>query len=632
MCAIAAGSKALYCWDSRGFYTGDGTGPPTSTPTPLTAAGMVDGVVTPQGATCFRSGTAVACFGDPASGALGIFPLPSGMQGITFVPGITDAIALSSGNAGVCALRPAASGGTKASCWSAAVVGPSDLTSLTNVRQVTQAPGGWAVARLGDGSLVGMQPGGPGWTNPFGVDVGGPVEAIVGGPSALLCFVRGGGTVVGCADVSNGCSAPPITTVSGFPAGDPVVEITAWEAHDYFGCGTQCARTASGGVYCWGYDSNGQVGVGLADAELTAHSVAGAAGVTRLGMNAYGTAAVLGTGGVSVWGGSRALGFDLPHQKIASAPQALQGASGVARIAIDPGDAFAYLIGASLGVVDYGTITTGARLQASPVAPPFLDVQLFPHLDMGLAGTSGTAGTALAFYTDDVTSSDVTTSGLLGNGGGTPMTYSSVALTKLVGISGGTEHALAWDVDGTLYCWGDNSSGKCGQDPATPTLTVPTAMSLPGEKVVSACGGDGGTSAGDITCAATAAGNLYCWGNDIGGTGSMLDQQPELKMSGASIVGVACAYATVCAWSATAVYCWGSNGFGQVGNGDRTDQMVPTPVVGLPGAQYVSMSDTAACAVTTVGGVACWGSGFAGVLGNGKTGYYASAQLVTGLP
>jgi alpha-tubulin suppressor-like RCC1 family protein len=58
------------------------------------------------------------------------------------------------------------------------------------------------------------------------------------------------------------------------------------------------------------------------------------------------------------------------------------------------------------------------------------------------------------------------------------------------------------------------------------------------------------------------------------------------------------------------VRCWGSDGFGQLGNGLGGDSALPTPVVGLAGAILIDSTDISSCATFAEGAnakVSCWG-------------------------
>jgi len=89
---------------------------------------------------------------------------------------------------------------------------------------------------------------------------------------------------------------------------------------------------------------------------------------------------------------------------------------------------------------------------------------------------------------------------------------------------------------------------------------------------------------------------------------------------------IAAGYFHTCALSTTgAVYCWGNNVWGQLGNNSTTDSHVPVQVAGVGGTGFLSgIASIAAgyfhtCAVSTTGAVYCWGDNVYGQLGNNST-------------
>ena len=130
-------------------------------------------------------------------------------------------------------------------------------------------------------------------------------------------------------------------------------------------------------------------------------------------------------------------------------------------------------------------------------------------------------------------------------------------------------------------------------------------------------------------CALTAAQDVECWGRNDGGelgNGSMTDSPVPVRVMGLDdcIAGVSVGGDSACAYiSGGGVRCWGSNQYGQLGNGSTTSSPVPVQVTGITtGAAGVSVGDGFACAlILRAQGdlyvVQCWGRNDRGQLGNG---------------
>jgi hypothetical protein len=66
------------------------------------------------------------------------------------------------------------------------------------------------------------------------------------------------------------------------------------------------------------------------------------------------------------------------------------------------------------------------------------------------------------------------------------------------------------------------------------------------------------------------------------------------------------------------VKCWGSNYWGELGNGSTTGSRVPVDVAGLrTGIAAITAGTLSACALTSRGEAKCWGSNYRGTLGTG---------------
>lgn len=243
-------------------------------------------------------------------------------------------------------------------------------------------------------------------------------------------------------------------------------------------------------------------------------------------------------------------------------------------------------------------------------------------------------------------------------------------------IAAGTDHTCAIARDGSVRCWGENSSGQLG-DGTTNSTSTPVAAS--GLRQVAAL-----TAGGAHTCALTQAGAVWCWGaNGTGqlGNGTTMDSAVPVRVSGltSEALAISTSETHTCALlSDRSVECWGDNGSGQLGTGDTKSSNVPVavkdlpahstavatgtgfscvgftgrtvrcwgdnsdgqlgvgdlsprmrwePVVGLPRAKIIAAGDASACAVTDEGQVFCWGSNAAGQLGTTTQAQAAAAPL-----
>jgi alpha-tubulin suppressor-like RCC1 family protein/PKD repeat protein len=167
-----------------------------------------------------------------------------------------------------------------------------------------------------------------------------------------------------------------------------------------------------------------------------------------------------------------------------------------------------------------------------------------------------------------------------------------VGLASVTGLSAGANNACVVKSDGAVACWGSNFLG---------ISTVPAE--LPSVAQV---------SAGAHVCVVTVEGAVNCWGNNISG-------QTIVPAGLASVVQVSAAGSHTCALKADGtVVCWGRNVDGQTS--------VPT---GFPMVAQVAAGSAHTCAVTRGGTVTCWGSNNYGQL-DVPAGLSGVAQVTTG--
>jgi len=208
---------------------------------------------------------------------------------------------------------------------------------------------------------------------------------------------------------------------------------------------------------------------------------------------------------------------------------------------------------------------------------------------------------------------------------GTRSVYGGFSATAVSGgfvsLSAGSYHTCGIR-RGTVYCWGDNSSGELGNGTTTRS-TTPVAISAPAGATFAS------VSAGtNHTCAVATNGTAYCWGINYHGelgdgttTGRSAPVAVSVPVPGLAFATVSAGNEHTCGLTSTgAAYCWGDNTYGQLGNGTWYGTR-STPVAVSEGITFAQVSAglLATCGVTTTnGGLYCWGLNFYGELGVGS--------------
>lgn len=176
--------------------------------------------------------------------------------------------------------------------------------------------------------------------------------------------------------------------------------------------------------------------------------------------------------------------------------------------------------------------------------------------------------------------------------------------------------SCAVDLDGALWCWGNNGRGALGvgSDDMNLRSPVPRRVTGFGEAVSSVASAGFGNS-----CAVTTSGRVWCWGKNRcgelgqGGEAGPCDERPlslvplpvhALTNPTNPVRAVTLGLYYACALKESgAVWCWGDMG--------RSHERHPTPevVMGLEsGVVSIVAGIYHTCALLTSGGVKCWGS------------------------
>lgn len=187
----------------------------------------------------------------------------------------------------------------------------------------------------------------------------------------------------------------------------------------------------------------------------------------------------------------------------------------------------------------------------------------------------------------------------------------------------GANHAVAVDRSGRIWAWGHNSNGQLGVGHASPVIgfaqvTKPVGMG----EVISLAASNASTFALD------SAGKVWSWGSNS--SGILGDGTTTVRYSPVA-VSLTTSLPPVKAISATgshvmavanngAVWTWGYNGYGQLGNGNTSASSVPYKIVtGLLAATSVAAGDNHSLGVSDLSFIWGWGNNGNGQLGRNST-------------
>jgi len=187
-------------------------------------------------------------------------------------------------------------------------------------------------------------------------------------------------------------------------------------------------------------------------------------------------------------------------------------------------------------------------------------------------------------------------------------------------LAAGSGHTCQVNDDGTVRCWGSNSSGQIGDGTSGTNRRIPVPVSGLTNAVAIAAGGS-------HTCALLASGTVSCWGlNGDGrlGDGTQTDRPTPVPVSGLfNAVAIATGGRHSCALLASGTArCWGSNNRGQLGDGGGgldIRRLTSVPVI-LENAVGIAALADHTCALLGNGSGVCWGDNSQGQLGDGTHG------------
>ena len=300
-----------------------------------------------------------------------------------------------------------------------------------------------------------------------------------------------------------------------------------------------CALTAEGKAYCWGLNSQGRLGNNSTTNSRIPVAVQMPAGVSFQSIAAgYAhTCALTNEGKAYCWGLNSQGQLGNNSTTNSSTPVAVQMPAGVSFKSIAAGyyhtcaltnEGKAYCWGKN----QYGQLGNNSTTNSStPVAVQMpAGVARFQSIAIGYAHTCALTNEGKAYCWG------WNNKGQLGNNSttnsSTPVAVQMPAGVSFQSIPVGIGHTCALTNEGKAYCWGWNNKGQLGNNSTTSSST-PVAVQMPA-----------GVSFQSIaavyyhTCALTNEGKAYCWGlNEYGqlGNNSTTDSSIPLAVSSVGV-------------------------------------------------------------------------------------------------
>ncbi|MEE2901751.1 MAG: hypothetical protein VYC39_05445 [Myxococcota bacterium] len=402
-----------------------------------------------------------------------------------------------------------------------------------------------------------------------------------------------------------------------------------------------CVVRQSSDILCWGRNSDGQLGNGNNTNQLTPDSVTNLSSVTSLSAGGYHACAVLNNGTVQCWGRNDA------GQLGDGSTTSRNIANGVVGLA----SATSMTAGTrhSCAVLNNGTVQCWGANGFGQLGDQTLTQKRTPveistsntiqQLSAGDVHTCalGTNGQAECWGNNS--------DGQLGDGTLTQRTMPTLVagLVDSVNLSAGATSSCSVLLSGQILCWGNNAYGQLGdgttnsrnsavftqiiEGRSSPTFALPPAICA-GQRIdftndPQNCGACDQRCAQNATCVASQCqcsdGSRCAWKClSSGGCDDPVQLSSGLRYT--------------CALRGQGeIYCWGTNNFGQLGNGTVTNALTPTAVNGISSAEQVSAGTSHACARLQTGVVQCWGINTSGQLGTGNFASQIRPQTVSGI-
>lgn len=326
--------------------------------------------------------------------------------------------------------------------------------------------------------------------------------------------------------------------------------------------GYQTCAVRGRAVYCWGSNDFGQLGFGAISADVTTPTKVGDLDVLDMGLGYDGSCVVRAPGNVYCAG-----------RLYGATPRLV--ASGFSRVSHGRDHACAL---ANDGTVWCWGSNASGKLGRGTFGGPESSI---PVQVQGLSGVqvvvAARTHTCALKVDKTVVCWGGNFDGQLGiglSGGGNDRNVPTVVpgLTDVVTISANAHHTCATKTDKSVWCWGGNASSQLGVGDAV-DRTVPTRLTGFSAEVA---------VAGSTFSLARSGGAIFTFGSNTnselgrGAVGTSPTPAPIVGLDQVTFADVG--YSHACVVRQAAITCWGDNGSGQLGLGDKANRAVPVTV------------------------------------------------------
>ncbi len=446
--------------------------------------------------------------------------------------------------------------------------------------------------------------------------------AIVSG--ALKCFGKNDSGQIGNGIASGADVTTPYTVI---PAG--VTDVAAGDSHT-------CA-IVSGSLQCFGANNMGQIGNGVSGTVVTSPYTVIAAGVSKAGAGLFYSCVVVAgvpkcfdSNGSGQFGNGSSGGANVTTPTSSNIAGVTDISLGFYHFCSITNNNELYCNGENgVGKLGSGTDNSG-RLEKTPVhiMGPYYHGGSYDYVGSqtfhSMAGGTGhscviQSGGSLICYGDN-------SKGQIGNGSGgvnvrvdAPYQVIASGVTK---VFAGYTHTCAIS-SGALVCFGNNTFGQSGTGTGDFSVLTPTT--------IIASGVTDGFVGANHTCAMV-SGSLQCFG--IGYTGQLGNGIQNLTVAtpyllfSSGVTDVAAGISHTCAIVSGSLKCVGDNSYGQIGNNVQTKYYLSNDpyTVFSSGVSSVAAGDNHTCAVVS-GALWCFGENGYGQIGNNTSGTFETTPV-----